>query len=146
MSCRTNGHTTIHRLREEMDHLFDNFFGPAAGQWRAGAGFARGYPAMNVWEDEQNLYAEAEVPGLTMEDLEVYVVGNDLTIRGLRRENDQHTYHRRERGVGQFERVLPLSVPIDAGKVEAQLANGILTVRMPKAEAARPRRIEVKAS
>ncbi len=146
MLGRTNGLGTINRLREEMDHLFENFFGPGAAQWVPGAGFARGYPALNVWEDTQNLYAEAEVPGLTMEDLEVYVVGNDLTIKGERKENGQEAYHRRERGVGPFERVLPLPIPIDADKVEAQLSNGVLTIKMPKAEAARPRRIEVKTS
>ena len=144
MFGRTNGMNTINRLREEMDHLFENFLGGA--QRVAGAGFVQGYPAVNVWEDEQNLYAEAEVPGLTMDELEIYVVGNELTVRGERKEGEEQAYHRRERGVGKFQRVLPLPLPIDSEKVEARLHDGVLTITMPKAEAAKPRKIQVKTS
>jgi HSP20 family protein len=141
MLGRANGANPVHRLREEMDHLFDNIFGAAT----AGLTYARGYPALNVWEDDGNLYAEAEVPGLTMDNLEVFVVGDELTIKGERKQADSNaTYHRRERGVGQFSRTLRLPMPIDADKVEASLKDGVLSVRMPKAEAARPRKIEVR--
>jgi HSP20 family protein len=146
MFGRTNGINAVHRLREEMDHLFENFFTPTTAQTMAGTAFTRGYPAVNVWEDEDSLYAEAEVPGLTMDDLEVFVVGNELTIKGERKDGEQQGYHRRERGVGRFQRVIPLPMPIDADRVEATLHDGVLQIRMPKAEVARPRRIEVKAS
>jgi HSP20 family protein len=146
MFGRGNGVTTVNRLREEMDHLFENFFGPGAATDMPGAGYVRGFPAVNVWEDGENLYAEAEVPGLTMEDVEVYVVGNDLTIRGERKECQQQAFHRRERGVGPFQRVLPLPIAIDADKVEAKLREGVLLIAMPKAEAAKPRKIEVKGA
>ena len=145
MFGRANGVRAMNRLREEMDHLFENFLGTEAGHWVQGTGFVRGFPALNIWEDEHSLYAEAEVPGLTMNDLEVFVVGNELTIRGNRQEGDQQTYHRRERGVGEFKRVLPLPMPIDADKVEAKLRDGVLTITMPKAETAKPRKIEVKS-
>src|SRR5689334_20556928 len=110
MLGRGNGAGTVNRLREEMDHLFENFFGH---QSMAGSAYVTGFPALNIWEDENSLYAEAEVPGLTMGDLEVYVVGNELTIRGERKEGPEQTFHRRERGVGRFQRNVPLPIAID---------------------------------
>lgn len=151
MHARTgNGSHAITRLREEMDNLFENFLGQGWNPFGAlspVSGLVRGYPPLNVWEDEQNLYAEAEVPGLRMEDLEVYVVGNELTVKGERKagEGGQETFHRRERGIGSFQRTVPLPMPIDAEKVEASLRDGVLTITMPKAQEAKPRKIEVKA-
>jgi len=137
----------IHQVREEMARLFDEMapYLPMAERWglrRAGA-----FPALNLWEDEQNIYAEAELPGLRMEDLEVYVVGNELTIKGERKDEfrEKAGYHRRERGVGAFSRVLQLPAELDADRVEAVLKNGVLTITLPKAEKAKPRKVQVKA-
>jgi HSP20 family protein len=144
---RSNELHPISRLRTEMDRLFDGFFGEGSVvdpfPWHQ----RRAFPALNFWEDEHNLYAEAEVPGLKMEDLEVYVLGNELTISGKRTavEQPEVAYHRRERGVGPFTRTLRLPVDIDADKVNARLQDGVLTVMLPKAEAAKPRKVEVKA-
>lgn len=137
------GMNTINRLREEMDQLFGTVLNQGLAPMLPGV--VRGFPALNLWEDGQNFYAEAEVPGLTMEDIEVTVVGNELTLRGERKETERTSYHRRERGVGVFQRVVPLPAPIDADKVEAKLSHGVLTITLPKAEAARPRKIEVKS-
>lgn len=152
MYTRTgNGAHPITRLREEMDQLFDNLLGaewnPLATAFGPLGGLVRGYPPLNIWEDDQNLYAEAELPGLSMGELEVYVVGNELTLKGQRKGVQQtaETYHRRERGVGAFQRTVPLPMPIDAEKVEAALRDGVLTITMPKAETVKPRKIEVKA-
>lgn len=105
-----------------------------------------GFPALNIWEDGQSLMAEAEVPGLTMDDLEVFVVGNELTIKGNRKPpaESKATYHRQERGVGEFTRVVTLPVEVDPDKVEATLRNGVLLISMPKAEQARARKITVR--
>ncbi|UCG31861.1 MAG: Hsp20/alpha crystallin family protein [Phycisphaerales bacterium] len=138
----------MNRLRMEMDRLFDDFshefpmFGRVAGL------HGRGYPSLNVWEDEHNLFIEAEVPGMKMEDLEVTVLGHELTIKGQRGNGPAEgvTYHRRERGVGSFSRTLRLLTDVSADKVEAGLVNGVLTVTLPKAEAAKPRKIEVKST
>lgn len=147
--------TTWHpayRLRGEMDRLFDEVFGDYFGRdWLTGEWpfrLAGGtMPALNLWEDEANLYAELEVPGLKMEDLELTVTGNELTIRGEREAFEQEgvTQHRREREVGHFSRVIRLPVDVDADKVEATLKHGVLTITLPKAQSARPRKIEVKA-
>lgn len=147
LTRRING--PLNRLQEEMDHVFTNLFGETSGlDPLALIGRQRAFPPLNIWEDAENLYAEAELPGLTMDDLEVIVKGNELTLRGQRREQEQPsvTYHRRERGVGSFQRVVRLPVEIDADHVEASLRNGVLTIKLPKAPSARPRRIEVKTA
>jgi HSP20 family protein len=108
----------------------------------------RVFPALNVWEDGDRFYAEAEVPGVKMDDMEIYASGNELTVRGQRKplEDNEVTYHRQERGGGEFSRVITLPAEVNADKVEATLKNGVLTVMLPKAEAARMRKIQVKGT
>lgn len=107
------------------------------------------YPAVNAWEDAENFYVEAELPGLKLKELEIYVSDERvLSIKGQRGElvRDKGTWLRRERGFGSFERGIALPGPIEAEHVEACLKHGVLTVTLPKAAEIRPRRIEVKAS
>lgn len=107
---------------------------------------APAFPAMNVWEDGESVRAEVEVPGLKMENLELLVVGNELTVKGRRPEatNGKVAWRRQERGTGEFARVIRLPYEVNAAKVEATLKDGVLTILMPKAESARARKIEVK--
>lgn len=131
-------------LQDEMNRLFDrcgfNGHRPAA----------RGvFPAINVWEEGDSLLVEAELPGLDMKDLEIYVTGADqLTLKGERRPNvpAESVKHRQERGFGSFVRVITLPFPVDANKVDAHLEHGILQVKLAKHESAKPRKIPVKAS
>jgi len=108
---------------------------------------ARAFPLLNVWEEERSLVVEAEIPGLKLEDIEVLVSGDELTISGERKAETAEgtTVHRRERGVGRFSRVVRLPVEVNADAVEATLREGVLTVRLPKAESVLPRRIAVKS-
>ena len=84
-----------------------------------------------------------------MNDIEINVVGGELAIKGARHSlnggNGNRTYHRQERAVGEFSRFLTLPDAIDADKVEAILKNGVLSIKLPKAETAKPRRIQVNA-
>lgn len=139
-----NGSHPVHRLRDEVERVFGGLLGEA-GQL-ANWAVPRGFPAMNIWQDGEKLYVEAEVPGLGMEDLELTVEGDELTLKGQRRrvEDKEIAYHRQERGVGTFTRSLTLPVDVDTDKVEATLKDGVLTVVLPKAEAAKPRKIAVK--
>lgn len=141
---RLNGLDPVSALRGEMDRLFHDFAEELPLERLMGP---RGFPALNVWEDAEHLRVEAELPGLTMNDLEILVVGNELTIKGARKDQQRPgvSFHRRERGVGAFSRVLRLPVAIDAEAVEASLKDGVLLVTLPKACEARPRKIEVKA-
>ena len=124
-----------------MNQLFETFFDDTP----ALRGYAAGYPGVNLWEDGDTAYIEAKVPGLNMDDIEVLVSGNELTINGERRiaapENGQ--YQRRERASGRFSRVLTLPWETDADKVEAKLHDGVLTVTLPKCEACKPRKVKV---
>ena len=102
---------------------------------------------MNVWEEGEALVVEAELPGLALEDLDIFVTGhNQLTIKGERKAAapDKSVQHRLERGFGQFVRTLTMPFPVDENQVEARLENGILTIHLPKHEVAKPRKIAVK--
>lgn len=137
---------TIDALRNEMSRLVSEYAPHAADLW-AEAG-ARGQPALNVWDEGDALAIEAELPGVRTEDLELSVVENELTLKVgvLALEEEGVTYHRRERPIGQFTRVVRLPSSVDASCVSADLRNGVLLVRLPKAEHAKPRRIQVQVA
>jgi len=106
------------------------------------------FPLLNLWEDDDNLYAEAELPGVAADKLVVQVTeGNQLTVEGERQPAAEFKgdWLRQERGFGKFSRVVELPVAVDADKVEARFDKGVLALKLPKAAAARPRRITVKA-
>jgi HSP20 family protein len=129
------------QLRSEMDRLLGSFMGPAFDGMR-------GQPAVNVWDDGDVLMAEMELPGVKAEQIDVSVERDQLTIKVERPEvaEEDITYHRRERPTGSFSRVLTLPCEINSEGVEADLKNGVLTLRLPKAEAAKPRKINVTSA
>ena len=132
------------RLQEEME------------QWLRRAGvndprrFAhRAYPPLNLWEDDNNLYVEAELPELELTDLEILVNGdNQLSIKGERKqpERENGTWHLRERGYGRFSRMGELPQYVDSDKVTAEFKQGVLTITLPKRKQAKARRVKVKAT
>jgi len=144
---RVSESNPIRLLRGEFDRLFSDFVESIPASESFGLRGRHPFPAVNAWEDDTAVYVEAELPGLAMEDLEVLVMGDELTLKGERKEREREgaTYHRRERGIGTFSRVLRLPIQVDADKVEATLRDGVLTVKLPKAQAALPRRIELKS-
>jgi HSP20 family protein len=135
------GFAPLLRLQDQMNRLFEDFFEdiPALRPY-SGA-----YPAVNVWEDGDCAYLEAELPGMSMNDIEVLVMGDQVTVRGQRKieEVKDASWHRRERSQGEFSRTLSLPWQIEADKVEAHLRDGILTVKLPKCESCKPRKINV---
>ena len=105
------------------------------------------FPAVNLTEDKDNYYLRAELPGVKSDALDIQVAGRNLSVSGERvidTEGDGVRYHRREREGGKFSRIVGLPTDIDAEKVSAKMENGILTIRVPKAEAAKPKQIAVK--
>jgi HSP20 family protein len=133
----------MNRLHQEMNQVFGRF-GNAETQ-----PFATTFPALNLWEDDERLYVEAELPGMEIEDLELYVDGaRHLTIKGLRRQPEvpEGAWHRQERRFGEFSRVFELPVDVDADNVQGRFQNGVLLVKLPKREEVKPRRIEVKCN
>jgi len=106
------------------------------------------WPPVNMWEDGDNVLVEAELPGLDLKSLEIFVTGgNQLTFKGERKLNvpEKGLWHRRERSYGNFSRTVTLPFLVDADKVDARLENGVLLVKLAKHESARPRKIVVKA-
>ena len=133
----------VDTLRREMDRLFQDFIGEPYAPLSA-LGVRRGlFPALNAWAEEEDFFVEAELPGLKLDDLDLSITGNELTIQGKRRAvtDEKAVYHRRERGSEEFTRKLRLPCEINAEQVSASLKDGILTVKLPKAESAKPRRI-----
>ena len=131
----------LNRLHNEMERLF--------GQ-RPGSALARvpAYPAVNMWEDDDNLYVESEVPGMELEDFEIFVNDdNQLTLQGERKQPDGSTgtRHREERKYGRFSRVIQLPVTVNGDATAASYKAGVLLLTLPKKEESKPRRIAVAA-
>lgn len=108
---------------------------PGAEDWR---------PAVDIIENEPDFLVRVDVPGYTREELSISVENNQLEIRGEREAGDQDVnYLRRERRSGAFIRTFRLGRHVDANHVSAAYENGVLEVRIGKAEEAKPRRITV---
>ncbi|MFH1680486.1 MAG: Hsp20/alpha crystallin family protein [Candidatus Eisenbacteria bacterium] len=128
-----------------MDRIFDGLLhtGRAADQgW--GGSWA---PRADVAEEKDSYRIEMDLPGMRKEDVRITVQENSLEIKGERnvgKDEDSEGYRRTERVFGSFERVFRLPKGTDASKIESTYENGVLTIRVPKAEEALPRRIEVK--
>lgn len=135
-------------MLDAIDRL--NWFKHQVDQLRSGALAAdrAGSPALNLWDDGENFHAEAELPGFKIEDIDLAVAGSELQIRGKReiplRKN--WAVHRQERPTGEFSRTITFPAAIDADRVRASLQAGVLTITLPKAPSAKPRKIEVKLS
>jgi HSP20 family protein len=141
------GPQTVRVLRDEVDRLFDSFVGGSPGDVVRRFVQPAVFPPVNLWEEEDSVYVEAELPGVKSEDLDISVTGDELLLKG-RRGSPQAgnlAYHRRERGEGEFARVVKLPVDVNAEGVEASLEGGVLLVKLPKAEAVRPRKIAINA-
>jgi HSP20 family protein len=128
---------------EELDFAAPPFRIP----FRARPPLAVTYPPLNVWEDEGFLYAEAELAGMKLEDLEIFLTEEQLAIAGTRPPLalENVTWLRQERALGAFNRVIPLPVPVIPEKVEAHLVNGVLTIKMAMSPATEPKRIAIEA-
>jgi HSP20 family protein len=132
----------LQQLQSEMNRLFDRWGGPDGNRETVA------YPPVNIWEEGEAVYVEAELPGMNQNDLEIYVTGgNQLTLKGQRKPSvpEKSVRHRQERGFGNFVRVLTLPFPVDADHVDAHFEDGVLQVKLAKHESAKPRKIQVKA-
>ena len=130
-------------LREAMDRLFDDAFTHPFGM-AAGSHF----PAVDLYQTEEDVVVKATIPGLKAEDIQISVSGDLLSLKGeFKEENEakEKTYHVREQRYGAFERTLSLPARVVADKAKAEFKDGILTVTLPKAEDVKPKTISVKA-
>ena len=120
-------------VRNEVERMFDNVLASHSG--------TRAYPSLNMIDDDNNVYVEAELPGVRMEDVDVTVADGVLTISGRRTVTTPVDTNaiRRERGDLEFER----SISLEANGTEAVLREGVLLLTMPKSENAKARRVQV---
>lgn len=128
----------MNRLRDELDRVFGMDHTP----WNRSVP----NPPVNVWEDEQAFYLEAELPGMSIEDLEIYVHdGDQLTIKGHRdmQEIKNAKPLKRERSFGEFTRTFKLESDVDVQMISASLDHGVLTIKLPKNETVKPRKINI---
>lgn len=133
-------------LRDMMDRLFEETFAPISERGRAVESWAL-LPRVDMYETDSEVVIKATVPGVKPEDLDITVTGNVLTIKGEVKEEETEegaNFIRRERVFGSFRRDLTLPVDVRVDKAEATFENGILTLRLPKAEEAKPKRLTVK--
>lgn len=147
-------------FRNEMNQLFDRFSGfgmPAlrrwfdtAPAWTYESSFSFPTPAIDVTEDDKAFRITAELPGLDQKDVEVTVSNGTLTIKGEKsyeKEEKNKDRHVSERAYGSFQRSFAMPEGVDADKISADLAKGVLTISLPKtAQAQKQHKIEVKAA
>jgi len=129
-------------LREAMDRLFDDAFTRPYGTDSLGA------PAIDLYQTDEEVVLLASLPGLKADNVQISVTGELLTLKGEfkeKQEMKEEAYHLRERRYGSFERTVSLPTEVVADKARAEFEDGILTIRLPKAEEVKPRMITVKA-
>ncbi len=157
-TARTNGSmcapvfgsaAAMRGLQTEMDKMLSAMFGPSGGGGGGGGGTGfrggRSFPALNAWETDEALVIEAELPGFSMENLDISLLERDLTIKGERKTETPEGANvlRSERGSPSFTRTVRLPFDVHGEGVNATLVNGVLTVTLPKAPEARPQKIKV---
>jgi HSP20 family protein len=131
-------------LREAMDRLFDDaFMRPSTltgGNWQA--------PVVDMYQTDDEIIIKAALPGIKADEVQISVTGEVLTLKGeveQEEETKEKAYHIREQRWGAFERTIMLPTDVVADQARADFEDGILTIRLPKAEEVRPKTITVKA-
>ncbi len=139
----------VSTLQGRLNRLFDEAFRgwPLATQEDGGSLVGQWVPPVDVFEDKDAVQIMAELPGVKPEDVRISLENSVLTVRGEKRqvaEEDTDRVHRYERYYGVFERSFSVPSSVDAEHIKASYDLGVLTVRLPKIERAKPRQIEVK--
>ena len=131
-------------LREAMDRLFDDAFTrPISlrdGGWSA--------PAIDMYQTDDEVFVEAALPGFKADEVQINVTGDMLTLRGEMKHEEEKkdkSWHIREHRWGSFERSVALPTAVVSDRANADFENGILTIKLPKAEEVKPKTITVKA-
>lgn len=127
------------RIENEMNRVLSRYVSPSASE----------FPAINIWADSDEAIVTTEIPGIEAGNVEISVMGKTLTLKGSREPEEAkggETYHRRERWYGKFTKTIELPFNVEGEKVEAKFAKGVLTVKAPRAESEKPKKIAVKSA
>jgi HSP20 family protein len=136
----------------EMDRMMDDFFGRRRHSWWPARWFrpdieAISAPAVDLYEEKDDIVVKAELPGMNKDDVEVNLSDHTLTIKGEKKHEEEikeENYYRSERSYGSFLRTLELPKDVHSEKVKASFKNGVLEVRLPKTEEAKAKEIKIK--
>jgi len=136
----------LNTIQNEMNRLFNTFFGQPAPAGRGGAPSRRWIPAMDLIETADQYVLRADLPGLSDDDVNIQLEDNVLTISGERRTQQEHQeegYYRIERAFGGFARSLTLPEGVDPDGVQAHFDRGVLEIRIPKPEQKKPLQVQI---
>jgi HSP20 family protein len=109
---------------------------------------AHEFPPINMWVDADTVTVTSEIPGINVDDIEISVVGKSLTLRGSRKQDEMkenEAYHRRERWNGRFSKTVEMPFHVQTDRVDARFSKGVLNITLPRAEAEKPKRIDIKS-
>ena len=129
----------LRRMQSEINRLFSGFSTAAT----------RDFPPINIWLGENSVVVTAELPGITSDDVNLSLQEDVLTLAGKREPKSQEqnvSWQRRERAYGSFSRAVQLPFRVDPDKVQARFDNGVLEIELPRLEADRPKKIEIRAA
>ncbi len=140
------------RWEHDMERMMDEFFGRRMRpwwpeRWLKAEPMEISAPALDVYEDKDDVVVKAELPGMEKNDIQVNLADHTLTIKGEKKKEQeikQENYYRAERAYGSFLRSLELPRDVQADKVKASFKNGVLEIRLPKTEESKTREIKVK--
>jgi HSP20 family protein len=134
-------------FQDEMNRMFNEFFRGGAGE-EGSWGQYTWTPPVDIYETDDALVLTADLPGVSKDEVSIEIHQNTLMLRGERHPEaavkDEH-YHRRERTYGPFQRSFVLPAMVDQEKVQANYRDGVLELRLPKSEAAKPKRIAIES-
>ena len=158
---RQQSRDPFRRLQQEMNQVFENFFGRGGsmmrqspgqsmqqqGEQRGGQMGQQFRPQIDVSEDAESLTVTAELPGLSKDDIELYCDDDSVTIKGEKQHEEtkeEEGFYRQERSYGFFQRTIPFPVGVDTDNADAQFQDGVLHVRFPKTGESRGKRLEIQ--
>jgi HSP20 family protein len=134
-------------FQDEMNRMFQEFFRGGTGE-EAGWGLRTWTPAVDIYDTDDALVLKAELPGVSKDDVSIEIHNNTLILRGERKheaEVKEGDYYRAERAYGTFQRSFVLPTLVDQDQVQATYTDGVLELRLPKSEAAKPKRIAISS-
>jgi HSP20 family protein len=135
----------LQSFQDEMNRMFNQFFRGGTGE-EAGWGVRTWTPPVDIYETDDALILKAELPGVSKDDVSIEIHQNTLILRGQRKheaEVKEENYHRVERAYGSFQRSFMLPTLVDQEHVQATYHDGVLELRLPKSEAAKPKRVAI---
>lgn len=128
---------SLYNFPYEFDKIFNVVFNPHHQRRRKAS-----YPPLNIIEDENNIYVRAEVPGISIEDMEITITDKNIVLKG-ERKLPEGRYFRQERPSGVFQRIVSINTTVDVDKVTASTKDGILNIVIPKSESSVPRKVGI---